>query len=198
VSSHHFVKEGQEPALLILDALPFQLAGPLLEWAPLVVVAEQALPDVLNWRIKIDVVVVREERVDAVRQQLLEQNPVRIIVYSQSPFQRALEFLAGEKQTAVNVMVRARDEDFRKAEQFMDQLQINLFDAELRWAALFSGHFEKWMPVFSTLHIRKTAIAQQIQPFSLKAVHEATYESADNGMVGLQSDQPFWVGEPNL
>ena len=43
MSSHHFVKEGQEPALLIMDALSLALIEPLLEWAPQVIVCENAL-----------------------------------------------------------------------------------------------------------------------------------------------------------
>ena len=56
MSSHHFVKEGQEPALFILDNIPFQYAESLLEWVPLVMVADRALENVLHWGIKIDVV----------------------------------------------------------------------------------------------------------------------------------------------
>ncbi len=43
MSSHHFVKEGQEPALFILDNIPFHYAESLLEWVPLVMVADRAL-----------------------------------------------------------------------------------------------------------------------------------------------------------
>ena len=61
MSSHHFVREGQEPALLILDALAFDIAGPLLEWAPLVVVAQSAVDEVMLWNIKMDVVLAEEK-----------------------------------------------------------------------------------------------------------------------------------------
>ncbi len=43
-------QEGQEPALVIIDALiDGRSAAPLLEWAPLVVVADTALVEVSLW-----------------------------------------------------------------------------------------------------------------------------------------------------
>ena len=79
MSSHHFVKEGQEPALFILEPISFQVASPLLEWAPLVLVSANALDDVLRWGIKIDVVLVEKSRVETLTRNLLEQVPIKIL-----------------------------------------------------------------------------------------------------------------------
>lgn len=57
MSSHHIVREGQEPALIIANGLPCsaELMGQLLEWSPLVVVLDGAINKVLELGVKVDV-----------------------------------------------------------------------------------------------------------------------------------------------
>ncbi|MGY8982666.1 MAG: hypothetical protein ACKVJ9_09535 [Cytophagales bacterium] len=58
MSSHHFVKENQEPALIIdhLTAFPFSKLEDLLEWAPQVICLSDAVPEALMYQFKIDVI----------------------------------------------------------------------------------------------------------------------------------------------
>ncbi|RYU95282.1 thiamine diphosphokinase [Emticicia agri] len=57
MSSHHIVREKQEPALIIAngEACSFELLGHLLEWSPFVVVLDQAIYRVIELGIKVDV-----------------------------------------------------------------------------------------------------------------------------------------------
>lgn len=57
MSSHHIVREKQEPALIIAngEACSFELLGQLLEWSPFVVVLDQAIYRVMELGIKVDV-----------------------------------------------------------------------------------------------------------------------------------------------
>ena len=57
MSSHHIVREKQEPALIIAngEACSEDLLGQLLEWSPFVLVLDGAIDRVLNRGIKIDV-----------------------------------------------------------------------------------------------------------------------------------------------
>ena len=57
MSSHHIVREKQEPALIIAngEACSFDLLGQLLEWSPFVVVLDQAIHRVMQLGIKVDV-----------------------------------------------------------------------------------------------------------------------------------------------
>ena len=56
MSSHHIVKEGQEPALIIAngESCSTELLGQLLEWSPFVVVLDGAINRVLDLGIKVD------------------------------------------------------------------------------------------------------------------------------------------------
>ncbi len=58
MSSHHFVKEQQEPAVFILNpsGINFESVASLLEWSPTLLVDQESVDLVLSWGIKIDVV----------------------------------------------------------------------------------------------------------------------------------------------
>ena len=57
MSSHHIVRDDQEPALIIANgaACSDELLGQLLEWSPLVVVLDSAMVRVMEMDIKVDV-----------------------------------------------------------------------------------------------------------------------------------------------
>jgi thiamine pyrophosphokinase len=61
MSSHHIVRDDQEPALIIANGASCseELMGQLLEWSPLVIVLDSAIERVLElmfyWAISIEV-----------------------------------------------------------------------------------------------------------------------------------------------
>jgi len=195
MSSHHFVKEGQEPALVILDALTFDVAGPLLEWAPLVVVVQGALDNVLLWNIKIDAVLAKEINVKDLSSKLASQAPLTILAHSpeESPLINALYFLIRKKQNAVNIFSANATETIAIAEKFAGQLQVNVMDGTLKWSAIASGHFEKWMAARTIVFLKEGTRQQSIDLKGLKKVDDH-YESVVDGMVSLESKWLFWVG----
>jgi thiamine pyrophosphokinase len=57
MSSHHIVRDDQEPALIIANGAECsnELLGQLLEWSPLVIVLDSAIERAIKLEIKIDV-----------------------------------------------------------------------------------------------------------------------------------------------
>ncbi len=57
MSSHHIVRDDQEPALIIANGAScnIELLGQLLEWSPLVIVLDSAIERVLALEIKVDI-----------------------------------------------------------------------------------------------------------------------------------------------
>ena len=57
MSSHHIVRDDQEPALIIANGAECsnELLGQLLEWSPLVIVLDSAMERVVALGIKVDV-----------------------------------------------------------------------------------------------------------------------------------------------
>jgi len=198
MSSHHFVKEGQEPALLILDALPYSLTGTLLEWAPLVVVSESAVDQITSYNIKMDVVLSPENRLEELTQKLASQAPVKILSHpaEESPMVNALNFLIRTNQFAVNILTLFPDEVFGQIEQFTDRLQIAILDENIRWSSIPSGNYEKWLVSDSQLFIKKGLDTQSVSTQGLRN-QKGSFQSIQTGIISLKSDGLFWVGEPH-
>jgi hypothetical protein len=196
MSSHHFVREGQEPALVILDALSFDIVAPLLEWAPLIIVAQQAVDDVMLWSIKMDVVLAEEKSVQELTGRLADQSPLTILAHSaaESPLVNALHFLIRKKQNGVNVFCSNVDEVITLAEGLADQLQISVIDGTIKWSGVPAGHFEKWMAAKAPIFLRKSRLQQSIALAGLEDAGDH-YVSRTDGLIQIQSEALFWVGE---
>jgi hypothetical protein len=194
MSSHHFVKEGQEPALLIAEALSFEFAEPLLEWAPLVVVCDAALDEVLHWGIKIDVVLGKATAIHTLQDKLMEQAPVKILSYQpgEDPLENGLHFLIASKNTAVNIITSSVKDTLHLTKNF-PQIQIVLMDHDRKWS--FHAHpFEKWVPAGTSLIIHPNDPSQKFTFTGLTSEGELVTASTD-GLITIKSDIIFWIGE---
>lgn len=190
MSSHHIVKEGQEPALIIASVLKNNSAffEQLLEWSPTVVVLESAIEDVLSWGLKMDVVVVQEQKIQQYIDQLREQAPVKILSCSNNTeaLPTALYFLAAEKQRAVNIV----GVSIEMLNPFLDRLDIVVFENETRWSSIRQGKFEKWLLKGTQLKVKtvddSVVVRKGLDPGD---------QSLEDGIVHVQCNSPFWIGE---
>lgn len=148
MSSHHFVKEGQEPALLIIDPLSHELIAPLLEWAPLVIVLDHAIDQVLHWGIKIDVVIAATQAVDDLADRLDHQTPLKIIACTpkEDPIEKCILFLEESKQGSLNILADNDQEIIRVIDGCSTQMDVSVLTDNIRWSSMLSGKFEKWVP----------------------------------------------------
>jgi hypothetical protein len=182
MSSHHFVREDQEPALLILsaEAAPFNIVQELLEWAPTVIVTEQVLPQVLLWGIKLDVVVAGTERIPELKTSLQDQFPLKLLsCHSQEDaLSTALYFLIASKQKAVNIL---SNEPLEVFESFAS-LDLSVFYLGKRWSFIRSGKFEKWVPAGRTLNVYPTG-------------NESVLTSHEDGVLAIHRERGFWISE---
>lgn len=195
MSSHHFVKEGQEPALLIVDALSFERAAPLLEWVPTVIVLEDALKDVLHWAIKVDVVIVKKIGHEFLLPELEAQAPIKLIPYEQSedPLTAGLDFARTSQRSGVNILANATDKLFRKLEEYPDT-GIGLISEDLKWS-LWATDFQKWFPAKHRLWIRKIQSNQTLNLEGLQNLGDQ-FETVADGFIRVHSGARFWIGEP--
>jgi hypothetical protein len=198
MSSHHFVREGQEPALLILDPLAFELASPFLEWAPVVLVSENALTEVMSWGIKIDVVLVTSGNEEAVTDKVSEQAPVEIITMEpgNSPAQQAFTYLISIEQACVNILTATPESVFPVAETAARQLHVNIVDRGTIWSGISAGRFEKWVTAKTPISIRQNT---NLRPIIVQGLikKDDCFESIEDGMISIRSDSFFWVAELN-
>lgn len=180
MSSHHFVREDQEPALIILDTqgVSFESVQELLEWSPTVIVSESIVQQVLLWGIKIDVVIALAENIEELTKILHDQIPIKFISCSteEEQLSTALYFLLAAKQKAVNIVSEQPLEFFEN----FSTLNLSVIQFGKRWSFIKSGSFEKWLPKGTTLHV-------------FPPNEQVTAEM--DGVLTIHRDGNFWVAE---
>lgn len=109
MSSHHIIREGQEPALIIAngESCSNELLGQLLEWSPFVVVLDGAINRVLELGIKIDVLLGDFDSKNHAVEQIQAQQKIEIVHtpdQNKTDLQKGIEFLIARKFDAVNII----------------------------------------------------------------------------------------------
>ncbi|HCS19521.1 MAG TPA: thiamine diphosphokinase [Bacteroidetes bacterium] len=109
MSSHHVVKDKQEPALIIAngESCSMELLGQLLEWSPTVLVLDGAAHKVEELGIKIDVLLGDFDRISDLSEFEQRQQPVRIIHtpdQNATDLEKAIEWLIQEGYPSANII----------------------------------------------------------------------------------------------
>ncbi len=150
MSSHHFVKEFQEPALLILslEEKSIEKLESLLEWAPYVIVHENVFADILNREIKIDAVLCQKVNRELILNLIEMQWNIELfeIVPTDNLIQKSLNII--EKNGGRNLNVfdtkNTLTIDFQLFESASSQIII--FSDTFKWHLPNELKFEKWLP----------------------------------------------------
>lgn len=109
MSSHHIVREKQEPALIIAngESCSFELLGQLLEWSPFVVVLDSAIQRVMSLGIKIDVLLGDFDKELNLSEIEENQYPIEVVHtpdQDKTDLEKAFDFLIERGFPAVNVV----------------------------------------------------------------------------------------------
>lgn len=154
MSSHHIVRDDQEPALLIANGAACQpdLLGQLLEWSPVVVVLDSAIWRVLDLDIKVDVLLGDFDRqldIDAIRARQYPLDIVHTPDQNKTDLDKGIEYLIERGFRAVNIVWatgRRADHSLTNMTnivRYKDQIRIVMIDDHSRIFPLV-GRFEKW------------------------------------------------------
>lgn len=197
MSSHHFVRDGQEPALLIADPVFDDALNALLEWAPYIAVSSGSVHQLISAGTKIDTVILeREEIQNQLHGLLADQGPVALIVpaVDKSTVAAGLEHLIRKREAGVNILSASPETIFDQAQPYAGRIQISVFVGGIKWSLIDRGAFEKWFPGGSHLLVRKGESAQNIEFQGLKHSN-GVLEVITSGLVRIASERQFWVGE---
>lgn len=195
MSSHHFVKEGQEPALIIASPVNnIDEVGAFLEWAPQVIVLEDALDSVLLCGIKADTVVYSTREPDVLQKELSHQTPINLVKTSSKDdeLMTALTSLITHRQYVVNILAEDALHYFDDLEEMADQIDASLIDGKVKWS-LVKKSFKKWFPENTTIKIRGNSRVRVIEDSATIVNNELLTKS--DGFLSLQAENPFWIGQ---
>ncbi len=156
MSSHHFVRDGQEPALIIANGelCSMELLGQLLEWNPYVLVLDGALQRVLDMNIRVDAVLGDFDSVAPGWEEHGALQGVRIVHapdQERTDLQKGIEFLIAEGQTAAHIVWatgRRSDHHFNNVATlpaFTGRIELTIVDDHSRIYNL-PRSFKKWYP----------------------------------------------------
>lgn len=193
MSSHHFVREGQEPALLILEPTSYSDAEGLLEWAPLVVVTESALREVLLWGIKIDVVIAHPENEAKLTALVADQAPVKIFSAGHDLVEASFLFLTGTGERAASVISQGITEMVReKIERFSGKIMVNVRTPGEKWSFISSGKFKKWYQTGSIVGFSNPTLGVMLKASKMA---DSRYELTEDQWITIENQPPFWITE---
>ena len=184
MSSHHIVRENQEPALLLEDflALSEEYLGQLLEWSPTIITNEDNLDFFLANDIKIDFLYTNKE--------FSYQEETKRLVQNIAFIPDAIDFLVGNNYKAVNVLAKDCYPIFL---EFANILNIVVFVANIRYVVIQS-RFEKWKSKGQRMFI---AVSQLKSFVGLKYIDDNIFEVEQDGFVVIEmnTDEFLFVGE---
>jgi thiamine pyrophosphokinase len=181
MSSHHIVREKQEPALLImsLDGFENENLGQILEWSPTVMVHEAIYELVDSMALKVDAVVTKDLHFNT-------QESTRLILTDTEPLQDALKFLVAEQYPAVNIITNQFV--LKDYVLFVDDLDIVVFIGNKKIFPVRSG-FSKWQPAGEEIQLLHEV--QNLRTSGLVNVEEPIMKTEKDGFYSLSFDQPF-------
>ncbi len=156
MSSHHIVRDDQEPALIIANGASCnpELLGQLLEWSPLVIVLDSAIERVMELDIKVDVLLGDFDRGFDANYYKEKQYPIEIVHtpdQNKTDLEKAFDYLFERNIPAVNVVWATGKRtdhtitNLTNIVRYRDKLKIVILDDHSK-VFLLPKKFEKWYP----------------------------------------------------
>ena len=187
MSSHHIVRENQEPALLIEDLflIDEEDLGQLVEWSPTIAIENDML-DPLNARgYKFDIVF-SQTPADPVQENL------KVIPYSNNFLRTAIEYLIEHDYKAVNIITdQISHADYHR---YLDLINVVLLAKGMRYYFATTG-FTKWKAGGEQLKIDSQN--EEITTEGLRKIGDDLYEMEKEGLfkLGFSKSKYILIGE---
>jgi thiamine pyrophosphokinase len=185
MSSHHIVRDDQEPALIIANgaSCSFDLLGQLLEWSPIVVVLDNAIDRVLQLDIKVDVLLGDFDNDFDPEIYKEKQYPLEIVHapnQDKTDLEKALDYLIEKGHKAVNIVWATGKRadhtltNITNIVSYRNKIKIVILDDHSK-IFLLPNKFEKWYTANT--------------PISLIPVGKVTGITSENLFYSLQNDE---------
>lgn len=180
MSSHHIVRENQEPALLVenFHALSEEYLGQILEWSPTIITTEENLDFFLAEDTKVDFLYAHN--IDSF------QEEIKLITPIQNFLKDSLDFLIANNYKAVNILSKALEASFL---EYAAHINIVAFVEGIRYV-LIQSRYEKWKVQGQKMYIE----VSDIKSFNgLKYISENVFEVDQDGFVVLEMNTAGFV-----
>jgi len=185
MSSHHIVRENQEPALLILslEELEDDILHQLLEWSPtLITLAENY--EILHSRgIKVDVLLCKGGLVADLP---VEENRL-VIPYEKSYWSNLFTYLIANKNNSLTILGESQIADHLKP--WLADFSLTIIDRDFKFVLV--KKYEKWLPENTIL-----SLPVNLPIENLKHVGNQRFKVIGDGFVRISSQTDYFlIGE---
>jgi hypothetical protein len=183
MSSHHFVKENQEPFLFVKgNNFPFEIVEQLLEWNPSVICDTNSIQYFIENSKKADYVFIKNDS-------LLSKyaNPAfEIIPYDNClTFKNLIEFVQSKKSNSLNVVCENVTIEFQNyAKNIFTDFNIYFFDFKQKLYKKPTKNFSKWQNK-----------GQLITLFDTKGVEIESFTTKIEGVLTFPPQPVYWILE---
>ena len=176
MSSHHVVREKQEPALLVLDPDGFEdeLLGQLLEWSPTVIATADSVEQLNSKGIKVDWLIIEEAYDNS------QPNVNRLVCEPGNQLKTAMDWLIGNQYPAVNIITSSfKQETFSR---YQSEIDMVIFCQYKKIYPVVSG-FNKWKPAGENIELFSET--NNLEAEGLEPVEKYIYKTIANGFIKL-------------
>lgn len=178
MSSHHIVRDDQEPALIIANgaACSLELLNNLLEWNPLVIVLDSAIDRVIELGIKVDVLIGDFDRDFNYNSYKEKQYPIEIIKIedqNSTDLDKAIDYLINRNIPSANIVWatgKRTDHTFTNITnliKYENLIKLVVLD-DFSKIFLLSKIYKKWYPENTILSLIPVGTAEGITTKNLK------------------------------
>jgi len=185
MSSHHIVRENQEPALIVAsyDALDEENMGQLLEWNPTVIANDETIDFFLAADIKVDAIF-------SAKKETYQQEQIKIFPIQQEFLPDALNYLIRNNHKAVNIVCDALDEVLKV---YCALINIVVLSHGRRYVYV-RHRYEKWKEVGTRVLVSESRLKSLV---GLKHVNPDEFLTEQEGFIYLEfnTDEYVCIGE---
>jgi thiamine pyrophosphokinase len=180
MSSHHIVREKQEPALLVLGLNGFssELLGQLLEWSPTVITVPETAQLLHENGIKIDWIIA------GTKYKPMQRDIKVMPAGSDTPAEAALKYLVTHGYPAVNVVTD--DLQLKDYLFFTDKINLVIFNDGRKIYPVKPG-FSKWKPAGDLIEV--LTHPNELHIDGLEAIGHHRFKTMHDGFFSLRFDQ---------
>lgn len=186
MSSHHIVRENQEPALIVsaYDELEAEYIGQLLEWSPTVITNDDTVDFCLAANMKVDVVF-------STKQATYPQEQIKVFPINNRFIPDALDYLIKHNHKAVNIVGHV-----------IDDIPLVTYCRLINIVVLFDGtryvyvrqRYEKWKEAGARMFVAERKLKSLV---GIKKIGPDTFVVEQDGFIYLEfnADEYVCIGE---
>lgn len=199
MSSHHIVRDEQEPALLLLDPFPDkEIVSNLLEWSPTVITSVDLVEKFISFGFKVDVVLCPKERMDEQNQLLIHHSPIQLLSYDDgaSLIHTSIYYLRARRHSALSVVApKVDDTILNMYNELEGTFKLIFFRSNFKWYRCPGTSFKKWVPKTKVFRVLSTSGLEVRMNSIAIGLNNDQIICEDEGSLEIKSSGSFWLGE---